>query len=112
MPRILLDQNVPGSLGRLLSDRFSHEVLTAYDMGWSRTKDADLLAAAERANFSVFITCDQGIPYQQNLARRSIATIVLPTNRWQIVARYVSAVAVAIDAAVPGSCEELGPWKV
>lgn len=110
MRRILLDQNVPRPLGIQLRDRFALEVFTAYDMGWSRTKDADLLAAAERAHFDVFITCDQSIPYQQNLSGRSLATIVLPTNRWQVVEERLLIVATAIVTAQKGSLKELGPW--
>jgi hypothetical protein len=41
------------------------------------TTNGELLAAAERLGFELFITIDQGIVYQQNLASRKIAILVL-----------------------------------
>ena len=46
------------------------------EMGWSGLKDGPLLERA-RGHFDVFLTVDQGIRYQQNLSRSSVATLVL-----------------------------------
>ena len=43
-------------------------------------KNGELLAAAEAAKFDVFLTVDQGIEYQQNLADRKLAIIVFRTK--------------------------------
>ena len=43
-------------------------------------KNGEILAAAEALRFDVFITADQGIEYQQNLAGRTIAIIILRTK--------------------------------
>ncbi len=47
--------------------------------GWSGIRNGDLLQRAE-AEFDLFITSDQNIRYQQNLAGRSIAILELSTN--------------------------------
>jgi predicted nuclease of predicted toxin-antitoxin system len=67
MPRILLDQNLPRGLRDILPD---HSVETAYNMGWGRLENGDLLTAAEDAGFAIMITADQNIRYQQNLSGR------------------------------------------
>ena len=77
MTRILFDQNVPVGLRRHLAD----EVSTAYENGWHELRNGELLDAAESARFDVFLTCDQSIRHQQNLAGRKIAIIVLLTNQ-------------------------------
>jgi hypothetical protein len=68
--RILLDHNIPDGLRRLLSE---HEVHTTYYEGWERLDNGELLAEAERAGFSIFVTSDKGIRHQQNLRGRKIA---------------------------------------
>ncbi len=48
-------------------------------LGWSGTRNGDLLQRAE-AEFDLFITSDQNVRYQQNLAGRRIAILELSTN--------------------------------
>jgi hypothetical protein len=43
-------------------------------------KNGELLRLAEEAGFDLFVTSDQGIRYQQNLAGRRIAILELSTN--------------------------------
>jgi predicted nuclease of predicted toxin-antitoxin system len=74
--KILLDECVPWPMHRLLSD---HVCSTVQDLGWGGIKNGDLLQRAER-EFDLFITSDQNIRYQQNLAGRSIAILELSTN--------------------------------
>jgi hypothetical protein len=47
--------------------------------GWRGMRNGVLLERAE-AGFDLFITSDQNIRYQQNLAGRSIAILELSTN--------------------------------
>ena len=47
-------------------------------MGWSTLENGDLLRQAE-GQFDVFVTTDQNLRYQQNLAGRRLAILVLPT---------------------------------
>jgi hypothetical protein len=74
--RILLDQNAPLGLRRVLSP---HEVVAARQMGWSRLSNGDLVRAADESGFDILITCDRNIPYQQNLSGRRIALTFLTT---------------------------------
>ena len=54
--RILFDQGTPVPLRHALTD---HSVATAYEMGWSRLSNGDLLDAAEARPFDLLITTDQ-----------------------------------------------------
>ena len=69
--KILLDECVPWPMHKLLS---GHVCLTAQQRGWGGTKNGDLLRLAE-TEFDLFITSDQNIRYQQNLAGRRIRRI-------------------------------------
>jgi predicted nuclease of predicted toxin-antitoxin system len=97
--RVLLDQNVPSKLRQSL---INHEVHTAYEMGWAKLDDSDLLKKAESAGFDVMVTCDQNLPYQQNLKGLHLALIVLTTNNWTILKMSTSWIVQAVDAAQPG----------
>ncbi|MBL8228246.1 MAG: hypothetical protein JNL98_07205 [Bryobacterales bacterium] len=99
--RIILDESTPQKL-RLLIDN-CHTVVTTWFQGWSGLKNGALLAAAEEAGFDLFITADQELSYQQNLAGRRMAVLVLSTNNWGVVKEHIGAIASAIDAATPGS---------
>lgn len=71
--RVLLDECVPRRLGRELTE---HEVLTVTERGWSGIENGELLALAE-AEFDVFLTVDQNMKYQLNLASFNIGLILL-----------------------------------
>jgi hypothetical protein len=102
--RILLDESVPQKL-RLLIE--AHTVVTAAYCGWSGLKNGALLDAAEESGFDLFVTADQELEYQQNLARRRIAIIVLSTNNWSVVRANVARIVAAIDAVQPSTYREL-----
>jgi predicted nuclease of predicted toxin-antitoxin system len=74
--KILLDECVPWPLHKLLT---GHECSTVQQSGWGGIKNGDLMRLAER-EFDLFITSDQNIRYQQNLAGRQIAILELSTN--------------------------------
>ena len=90
--RILLDECVPWPMHKLL---VGHECTTAQKRGWGGIKNGDLLRLAE-GEFDLFITSDQNIRYQQNLAGRRIPVLELSTNDL----RRILAAAVEIQAAV------------
>jgi hypothetical protein len=98
--RILLDQNAPLGLCGALS---AHEVIPARDAGWAKLTNGDLIRAAEEAGFSILITCDRNIRYQQNLAGRDIALIELTIGSWPIVRNHLGRIRDAINAAQPGT---------
>ena len=49
------------------------------------------------------VTSDQNIRYQQNLAARKLALVVLGSNIWPVVRKHSAAIAASVDAAAPGS---------
>jgi PP-loop superfamily ATP-utilizing enzyme len=74
--RILLDECVPWPMHRFL---VGHSCTTAQRQGWKSIQNGDLLRLAE-TEFALFVTSDQNIRYQQNLADRQIAILELSTN--------------------------------
>ena len=96
--KVLLDECVPWPLHKLLS---AHQCTTAQRHGWGGLKNGDLIRQAE-AEFELFITSDQNIRYQQNLAGRRIAIIELSTNDWRRIQAAASALREAIDVIGPG----------
>jgi predicted nuclease of predicted toxin-antitoxin system len=102
--RILFDHSTPAPLGRHLA---GHSITEARDRGWDTLNNGDLLAEAERAGFEVLVTADKNMRYQQNLASRRIALVVLSTPRWPVVRLHVERIALAVNAATPGSYSEV-----
>ena len=102
--RILFDQGTPVPLRDALPN---HTVETAYERGWSKLSNGDLLAAAERDSFDLFITTDQNLRYQQNLSGRKIAILVLPTARWPEIQQHTNEITAAIAAIGSGEFREL-----
>ena len=103
MPSVLLDKNIPWGIRRHLA---GYTVRTTEDQGWSDLSNGDLLSAAERAGFDVMRTADRRIRYQQNLAGRRLALIVLSSPAWPVVKNHVSVIKAPIDAATAGSYQE------
>jgi hypothetical protein len=102
--RVLFDQGTPAPLRLQL---FGHEVVTAYERGWSTFKNGELLQAAELEGFEVLVTTDTNLRYQQNLASRRIAIVVLGTTSWPRIRAAVDAVTHALHGAAPGTFTEV-----
>ena len=87
---MLLDHCVPRRFRRLLT---GHEVLTAFEMGWAGLGNGALLAEA-RQEFGAFLTVDQNVQFQQNLAALPlpVGIIVAPDNRFETLAPYAPTV--------------------
>lgn len=62
--RVLFDQGTPVPLRQFLTQ---HEVTTAFERGWSKLKNGDLLDAAEKDGFAALVTTDLNLKYKQNL---------------------------------------------
>ena len=75
--KIILDECVPTIVKHSLPHR---DVVTVQEMGWSGTKNGQLLELAA-AKFDVFMTSDKNLRYQQNLAKFNLAIVLLPTNQ-------------------------------
>ena len=102
--RILFDHGTPTPLRSSLTD---HRITRTQDMGWDKLSNGELLTAAEQAGFEVFLTTDKNIRYQQNLAGRKIALVVLSTAQWPVPRLHVQRVVTAVNAATPGSYTEV-----
>lgn len=84
-----------------------HSVVEAVERGWDRLVNGALLAAAEAEGFELLLTADKNLRYQQDLAGRKIAIVVLGNAQWPVLRRYVERVVAAVDAATPGSLTEV-----
>ena len=102
--RVLFDQATPVPIRPYLK---GHEVRTAAQQGWDTLKNGELLMAAEADGFDVLLTTDKNMRYQQNLAGRKIAVLVLGLQQWPSLQPYVQLVVEAVNAAVPGSYIEI-----
>ena len=101
--RILLDECVPSPMQSLLGN---HSCTTVQVRGWSGIKNGDLLQRAE-AEFDLFITSDQNIRYQQNLAERRIAILELSTNDIARIRAASSLIEAALNEIQPNELKHV-----
>jgi hypothetical protein len=97
---VLFDQSTPLPVRAFLK---GHIVRTAAQQGWATLKNGGLLSVAEEAGFQVLLTPDKNMRYQQNLAGRKIAIVVVGNPQWPILRPHVERVVAAVNAATPGS---------
>ena len=71
--RVLLDEQLPRQLAPYLT---GHEVRTVRQQSWAGFKNGALLSAAEAAGFTVVVTGDQNLEFQQNLTNRRLGVVV------------------------------------
>lgn len=102
--RVLFDQGTPVPLRQALT---GHDVVTAYELGWGTLKNGELLRSAEAQGFDVLVTTDTYLRYQQNLADRRIAVVVLSTTSWPRIRVVAASVAAAVTSATAGSYVEV-----
>ncbi len=72
--RVLLDHCMDRRVVRIIS---GHEVVQARHMGWERLRNGALVSAADEERFDAMVTVDKNLRYQQNLAGRRIAVVIL-----------------------------------
>ena len=101
---VLFDHGTPAPLIAFLE---GHTVTKAKDRGWDTLTNGDLLAEAERAGFDVLLSTDKNMRYQQNLAGRKIAIVVLGQQQWPQLRPHIQRVIEAVNAATPGSFVEV-----
>jgi uncharacterized protein (DUF433 family) len=107
--RILFDQGTPAPLRALL---VGHDVTTAYERGWSRLQNAELLAVADEQYFEALITTDRNLRYQQNLSGRAIAIVVLSTTSWPRIQLAANLIVAALASLPSGGYAEVEiPWR-
>jgi hypothetical protein len=77
--RVLLDEQLPRQLGPYL---IGHEVRSVQQEGWAGLKNGELISRMESSGFSVLVTGDQSLEFQQNVGKRRLGVVVLraPSN--------------------------------
>ena len=102
---ILFDHGTPKGIARALP---GHTIISAQARGWDTLNNGALLNAAEEAAFDLLLTTDRRIRYQQNLAGRKLALVVLTgTTKWSRVRLHLQRIAAVVNAAAPGSYTEI-----
>ena len=99
--RVLLDEQLPRHLARELTE---HEVRTVQQQGWAGLTNDELLRRAAEEGFKVFVTADQSLEFQQNLARSRLGVFVLvaPSNALEDLLPLVPNLLIAIRGSRPG----------
>ncbi|HLP88655.1 MAG TPA: DUF5615 family PIN-like protein [Nostocaceae cyanobacterium] len=105
--RILLDECVPRPLKRELQD---YEVRTVVEMGWSGKKNGELLQLMKQENFTILLTTDQNLRYQQNLEQAGVAIVVLVAskNRLPDLIPLIPQAQKVLSEILPGEVIEVG----
>ena len=99
--RVLLDEQLP----RQLAPYFvNHEVRTVQQESWAGLKNGVLLTRAKDAGFSVLVTGDQNMQFQQNIAKRGIGVLVLcgASNALEDLLPLIPAALTALASIQPG----------
>ena len=105
--RILLDECVPKPFSK---EFVEFDIKTVTQMKWSGTKNGALLKLMKEADFTVLLTSDRNIRYEQNLQQAGIAVIVMAarTNRLNDLLPLVSKVKESLVKIKPGELIEVG----
>lgn len=101
--KILFDQGTPVPLRAKL---LGHDVDTAYEKGWSNIQNGDLLKMAENAGYALLISTDQNMKYQQNLADRNMAILILLTTSWPRLKLQSERIAQIVNKMTLGEYQE------
>ena len=99
--RVLLDEQLPRRLARELR---GHEVRTVQQQGWAGLRNGELLRRAADAGFEVFVTGDQNLEFQQDLARARVGVVVLValSNAIEDLLPLVPSLLLALPNSRPG----------
>jgi hypothetical protein len=102
--KVLFDQGTPLPLRSILGN---HQIDSAYERGWQSLTNGELIAEAELASYDVLITTDQNLRYQQNLANRKLAIVVLMTTSWPRIQTQVELIVSQLENLSPGQYVEI-----
>lgn len=103
---ILLDECAPRPLKRELVDC---EIRTVVEMGWSGKKNGELLNLMSQEGFTILLTTDQNLRYQQNLQQAGVAVVVLvaSSNRLPDLLPLIPDALNALKTIAPGQVIEV-----
>jgi hypothetical protein len=78
---ILLDEGVP----KIIKSRLPHlTISTVEEMGWRGIKNGRLLDLMDN-RFAILVTTDKNLRFQQNLEKRNLSVVILPSNQIPVV---------------------------
>ncbi len=95
-----MTRGTPRGIAKFLE---GHSVIEARSLGWGELTNGELLSIAEAAGFDALLTTDKNLRYQQNLAGRKIAIVVLGRGRWRLIRPVIGHVVATVISATPGS---------
>ena len=105
--RVLLDECIPRKLKSAL---VGYDCQTVPEAGLAAQKNGRLHSLAEAAGFALFVTMDKGLQYQQNLAGRRIAILIVraKSNRLKDLLPHVEACRSIMGLIQPGEVTRVG----
>ncbi len=108
--KLLLDESLPKDLALHL---VGHTVTTVPQRGWASRRNGELLALAS-GEFDAFITADQSLQYQQNVAKYRIAVVVLAarSNRLPDLLPLVPRLSSLLGSVRPGEVVRISDQDV
>ena len=102
--KILFDHGTPAPLRRHLRE---HSVDRSAERGWELLENGELIQRAEEEGYEVIVTTDQGMRYQQDLAGRKLAIVVLMATAWPRVQHRTAEIRAAVEEVRPGELREV-----
>ena len=102
--KVLFDQGTPIPLRRHLRP---HTVKTVYELAWNTLQNGALISRAEADGFDVLVTTDTNWKYQQNMAGRKLAVVVLLSTSWPKIQAKIPEVLKAVNEASEGRYTEV-----
>lgn len=102
--KILFDHGTPAPLRRHLPE---HTVDRSAENGWEMLENGELIRKAEEDGYSVIVTTDKNMRYQQNLKGRTLAIVVLQSPAWPRVRLRTEEIRIAIEGVFPGEVTEV-----
>lgn len=102
--KVLFDQGTPAPLRRYPTE---YAVDTLAEKGWSNKDNGALLDLAEQEGYDLFVTTDQNLRHQQNLAGRRIGIAVLLSANWNEIRLCIGKTVQAIATVRPGEVIEV-----
>ena len=101
--RILLDEGVPHIIQKRLR-QFS--IATVQELGWRGIKNGALLDLMGQ-QFSILITTDKNLSFQQNLKKWQVSVVILPANDVPSVIELLPRIEEAVQMVSPGEFLQL-----
>lgn len=100
---VLLDEGVP----RVIQQRLATlHIATVEEMGWRGITNGSLLDLMS-GRFDLLITADKNLRYQQNLAKRQLSLVILPSNQIPLVIKLLAQIEEAVRHILPGQFIEI-----